>query len=120
MTLQLERRPQIVAQHRLNAALRQLLHNPAWERRSAPRLPYFGPVSISSPDGPELDVSAFARDLSAVGIGLVHLMPLDRGEVVITLPLHTGEDLVLHTEIVWCRDYGNGWYSSGGRFIDVV
>ena len=26
----------------------------------------------------------------------------------------------LRTQIIWCEDCGEGWYISGGRFLDVT
>jgi hypothetical protein len=74
---------------------------------------------VGLPDVDYVSFSAFARDISPGGVGLVHLMPLDKGEVVIGLTLPSGKHLSLRTEICWCRDYGNGWYASGGRFLAV-
>lgn len=112
--------PVEVAQDRLNAALRELLHDPLWDRRGERRLPYFGPVTLTFPLDPQAPRSAFVRDLSPVGIGLVHLMPLEPGRMTVALPLPAGQDLILLAELSWCRDYGNGWYSSGGRLLDAV
>ncbi len=48
-------------------------------------------------------------------------MPLERGEVVVTIRGEEGQEPVaLRTQIMWCKDCGEGWYISGGRFIDVV
>jgi hypothetical protein len=107
------------AQERIIAALGGILED-SCERRTEPRTPYFGPVTVGHAQSPQISLSAFVRDVSASGIGLVHLMPLKRGEVLIDLPLLFGTSVRLRTEIVWCRDYENGWYASGGRFMDVV
>jgi hypothetical protein len=90
------------------------------ERRSQPRRPYFGPVKIWQPDSPAASFSAFARDISELGIGLIHVRPIAEGNVIVTIPLPNESSVNLLTEIVWCRDYGDGWFSSGGRFLDVV
>ena len=84
------------------------------DRRRAVRTPCFCPVMI------ELDgrrFAGFTRDLSPPGIGLLHRMPLDPGEITvhITWP---GGTLRQRTLIVWCREVGEGWYASGGRFLD--
>jgi|EndMetStandDraft_5_1072996.scaffolds.fasta_scaffold335801_2 hypothetical protein len=105
---------------RILSAIQDILDASEQGRRTEQRIPYFGPVSVALPDANYIQLSAFARDIAVGGIGLVHLMPLDRGEVVITLPLPNGQTVSLLTEIRWCRDYGNGWYSSGGHFIDTV
>lgn len=107
------------AQARIHHSLRQILEDPKWERRAVRRLPYFGPVTLSLQADSRTRFSAFARDISGDGIGLVHCAAVPTGEVVVTL---SGEDtpIQLRTEIVWCRNYGNGWFASGGRFLDVV
>ena len=120
MRQQLDELPQGVAQLRVRMALREIVVDRERERRAERRLPCFGPVTVSLPSDPEVALSAFARDVSPSGIGLVHLMPLDRGEVVVNFPLPSGKLVALQTELLWCRDYGNGWYASGGRFLDVL
>lgn len=85
------------------------------DRRKAVRSPFFQPVTI------ELDgrrFAGFTRDLSPPGIGLLHRMPLDPGEVTVHLDW-AGGTLRQRTLIVWCRDVGEGWYASGGRFLDA-
>ena len=51
---------------------------------------------------------------------MVHIMPVEKGEVIVSLLLPSGATVKLLTEIVWCKDFGDGWYASGGRFLDVV
>jgi hypothetical protein len=110
---------QSAARQRIETALQEILESDVLERRADPRLPYFGPVMIAVSGGTRA-VSAFCRDLSAGGIGLVHLQPLERGPVTIDLPLPSGQIATLKGEILWCRDFGNGWYSSGGRILDAI
>jgi hypothetical protein len=89
------------------------------EQRAAPRTPYFGSVTISLAGEEVPRFSAFARDLSPLGIGLLHIMPLEPGQMVVSLRNAAGETLSLRTQIVWCEPAGDGWYTSGGRFLDV-
>jgi hypothetical protein len=90
------------------------------DQRAELRIPYFGPVTVrlDSADSPR--VSAFTRDLSPLGIGLLHIMPLEPGQVVLELPAPAGGHLVLAAQIIWCKDCGEGWYVSGARFLDVL
>jgi hypothetical protein len=104
---------------RIFSALQELLDSPDWDRRTSRRISFFGPVTVGLPDVDYVTLSAFARDISPGGVGLVHLMPLQKGEVVIGLTVPSGKQVSLLTEICWCRDYGNGWYASGGRFLKV-
>ena len=105
---------------RIAGALLGIIESPEWDRRSLRRIPYFGPVSLRLEGADSARLSAFARDLSTGGIGLVHLMPLENTEVVITLKLPSGQPIELLTQIRWCRSFGDGWYASGGEFLDVV
>ena len=88
------------------------------ERRSEPRHPFFSPVSVTTCGGTKC-WSAFAREISRSGIGLLHNMPLEPSEVMLTIG--AGEAATrFRTELIWCRPCGEGWYLSGGRFLDVV
>lgn len=120
MSPQLESTPWVVAQYRILAALGEILRDPCQEQRRSPRLSFFGPVSLRLPGSADTQMSAFARDISPAGIGLVHLMPVAEIELIVALSLPSGRGVLLRTEILWCRDYGNGWYASGGRFVDVA
>jgi hypothetical protein len=90
-----------------------------WDWRSERRTSYFGPVTLRF-SGTHAAVSAFARDVSPIGIGLVHLTPLPTGEAIAVVPLPSGRILELRTQIIWAKDYGNGWYASGGQFLGLV
>lgn len=118
MIEQLERAKDAPRQ-RVETALQEILENEVYERRTDPRIPYFGPVTVRA-KGAAKSVSAFCRDLSVGGIGLVQLQPLEKGETVIEMPLPSGKTAALRTEILWCRNFGNGWYASGGRLLDTA
>lgn len=109
---------------RIGEAVQRLLRSarlPATdERRGSDRSPFFGPVTISLVADECPKFSAFARDISPVGIGLLHIMPLEESEVVVNVPVGTRGWVTFRTQIVWCKPCGDGWYSSGGRFLDVV
>lgn len=108
------------SRRRVMAALASVLDDPQWIRRAELRLPYFGPVTVGLEADDSVALPAFARDLAPGGIGLVHLMPLALGRVLVRLPLPSGRTVALQTQILWCRDFGDGWYTSGGRFLDVA
>ena len=90
------------------------------ERREADRVPFFGPVSIRPVHGDHPRVSAFTRDISATGIGLLQIMPLNKGQVVVELTPPFGPRVAILTEIMWCHSCGEGWYTSGGQFLDIL
>lgn len=96
-----------------------ILAMPPADRRSEQRVPYFAPVAISLEENPGVSLSAFSKDISLSGIGLVHVMPIKAGPVQVALTLPSGRTVKLLTEIMWCRHHGNGWYTSGGRFVEA-
>lgn len=87
------------------------------ERRAHARHPFFRLVSISPNGDPSQRFSAFTRELSFSGVGLLHCMPVESGEVLVTIPSKQGNSVQLRTRILWCRSCGEGWYLSGGQFI---
>jgi hypothetical protein len=112
-----------VANLQLPAAVMQLIkearESADTERRCSPRVPFFQPVFVGIDDGEQPKFSAFCRDLSLYGIGLLHIMPLQCGEVIIRFPRRSGEPIDLRVRLDWCRDCGEGWYMSGGRLLDI-
>ena len=88
------------------------------DRRGEARHPYFRPLSLCPASDPERCFSAFSREISRTGIGLLHNMPLEQGEVMLSAFRDGGSTLKIRIEIVWCRACGEGWYLSGGRFMD--
>ena len=52
------------------------------ERRSEPRHPFFAPVTLRVVERPSQLLSAFSREISQSGIGLLHNMPIERGTTV--------------------------------------
>jgi len=117
--LQLEGAPKTDSKLRVRMALRELLTDKREQRRER-RIPYLASVSISPVGSPGEKFSAFVRDLSPSGIGLVHLKPLPTVEVVMTLGLTRGRTAAMVTQIVWCNEFEGGWFASGGRFLDVL
>jgi len=92
----------------------------AEERRGELRVPFFRPVSVTIEGQPFGSIAAFSRDLSPLGIGLVHNVPLETGEVVVSVPVADDQPLHFRTEICWAQPFGKDWYISGGRFLSVV
>jgi hypothetical protein len=87
------------------------------ERRSAERSPFFAPAQIELADGQCR--AAFTRDVSTPGIGLVHRQSIEPGEITLRFAVPDGM-LTQRTRIIWCREVGDGWYASGGRFVDPL
>ena len=113
-----------VDQHALRVAVERLLRESpeslGSERPAQGRYPFFRPVTVAV-DGDEADsLLAFTRDISPLGIGLLHNAPLERGEVVLRFTGESNDQVLLRSEIVWCHDCGEGWYLSGARFLEVA
>lgn len=109
--------------HRLRAAVMRLVHEAREltdvERQSV-RQPFFRPVQVGLDDDGPPRFSAFCRDLSLHGVGLLHIMPLHCREVVVRFRTRKGDPIDFRVAIEWCQDFGEGWYVSGGRLVDVA
>jgi hypothetical protein len=85
------------------------------ERRQAVRYPFFRPVTIRT------DMfrkhSAFTREISADGIGLLHRVEFRPGKVDVLISTAGGATARLRVHILWSKPCGEGWFISGGRFI---
>ncbi len=86
------------------------------ERRSETRIPFFRPVSIAMKGH---CYTAFSREISESAIGLLHSMELPLDDVEISVSMKSGQRCNLLTRIEWCESCGEGWYISGGEFVDV-
>jgi hypothetical protein len=85
------------------------------EARWGLRYPFFRNVSIRTAAG--TSYSAFSRDISASGIGLLHNMELPRCEVEISTTSGRGYSLKVRVQITRCQFCSEGWYTSGGQFL---
>jgi hypothetical protein len=113
-----------LAEERVRTAVSRLLScyvpPPDKELREGDRSPFFAPVSILVDGDAFTRYSAFAHDISPLGIGLLHVMPLEPGEIVVVISRPGAGTLSLRTQIAWCKSYGEVWYRSGGRFLDAI
>ncbi|MEZ6102525.1 MAG: hypothetical protein R3E01_26590 [Pirellulaceae bacterium] len=87
------------------------------EHRSTGRQPFFHPTSMYLPSQPLRRYSAFTRDVSEQGIGLLHAMPLEPGRITLETYLGEGKCIKNRVEITWCLPCGDGWFISGGAFV---
>lgn len=85
------------------------------DNRVGPRFPLFQPVTLRR--GVQC-LSAFSRDISETGLGLLHDMPIG-GEYVIAICDGFGCEYELAGEVLWCHPCGQGWYISGVRFCQI-
>jgi hypothetical protein len=85
------------------------------ERRSEERHPLFRPLWLNM-HGKQCP--AFGREISEHGIGLLHDFELMAQEVQIFIRCKGNRVFQARTRIIWCHSLGQGWYISGGRFVD--
>lgn len=93
-------------------------NNDKRDRRAEVRFAFFRPVTIHTDDGHTY--SAFSREISASGIGLIHNVDLPSGEVEISISHEQGYSVHVRTHIVWSNSCGDGWFISGGRFVGMA
>jgi hypothetical protein len=87
------------------------------EYREKVRYSFFRPVTINV--GTK-SFSAFSREVSECGIGLLHSTELQPGLVEVTIPTEQGYSVRIRTNLLWCHAAGEGWYISGGEFREIV
>jgi hypothetical protein len=109
--------------HRIRAAVMRIIKEARdsadLEQRRSVRVPFFRPVQVGLSDAEPPRFSAFCRDLSLYGIGLLHIMPLNCREVLVRFPSRSGAPTDLRVRVEWCEDCGEGWYMSGGKLLDA-
>ncbi len=88
------------------------------ERRAESRHPFVYPVSLHLPNS-EADFG-FSRDISLKGIGLILSKEWAAGSIA-DLELHNSTTpLCVKSEARWSRQYGDGWFLVGWRFLSMV
>jgi hypothetical protein len=102
---------------RLNEFLAASRSESGAERRTAERNGFFAPVNLKPCTAPTQRWSAFSRDLSSDGIGLLHNMAIERGTICEVSVKCNGAELRHEAECMWCTAAGEGWYLSGWRFL---
>lgn len=88
------------------------------DRRAETRYPFFRQIAMQVAGGPTC--VAFSREISALGIGLLHDVSLAPGEVELSIPSRRGYSIRVRTRILWCQPCGEGWYISGGQFVGTA
>ena len=87
------------------------------ERRPEERYPFFRPLWLMMHGN---QYPAFSREISEVGIGLLLHFEMVAQEVQVAIRCKEGRLFQARTQITWCRSIGQGWYISGGRFVDGI
>ncbi len=91
----------------------------AIDQRQNGRYPFFCPVTITPHDAAETKLSAFMRNISRSGIGLLHNGRLETQRVTLTIPTIGGRSVDIQSKITWCKSFGEGLYASGGPFTRI-
>jgi hypothetical protein len=86
------------------------------ERREGRRFPFFQPVVVSGDQAESVSFSAFSRDVSAWGIGLLCFWPLRLRPVQMKVFFQDEEAVELKGYVQWCHPCGQGWYAAGVSF----
>ncbi len=95
------------------------------ERRRDSRYPFPNLIHLTpvGPDGvsPEGEtVVVVGRHLSEQGLGFFHQTPLPYRRMIASLECGKGHRLAFLIDLSWCRFTKDGWYESGGRFLQAV
>lgn len=92
-----------------------------WFKRYAyPVLVELTPIADGSAEPIDDTIIVVGRQLSLMGLDFYHHDPLPYRRAVVSL--EHGKDQLAHYVIAlaWCRFIRPGWYSSGGRFTDIL
>jgi hypothetical protein len=85
--------------------------------RARMRFPCFRTATMVLDSG--LRYPAFSRDISEDGIGLIHEVEMPTSDVVINLETGRGYQVTVRTQINHCRECGQDWFLSDGRFASI-
>ena len=83
------------------------------DRRAEPRYPFFRQLKWHAAAASGV---IFSREISTIGIGLFHNVPLEPGEIEVSIPSRRGYSIHTRIKVLWCQPCGEGWYLSGGQF----
>lgn len=108
-------------------ALLSLLYPPGRgvERRRDVRYPFPFLLTLTplGPQGHEPageDVVVAGKHLSERGLGFFHPGPLPHRRVLVRVSAPGRRALRCVLDVSWCRFMNQGWYESGGRFLEVL
>jgi hypothetical protein len=95
------------------------------DRRNERRYPYPYLVRLIplDEDGTVLHgdaVVAVGKHLSDRGIGFYHPKPIPHRRMIVSLESSDGSRSAFVVDLSWCRFTRQGWYESGGKFLEVL
>ena len=98
--------------------LMEEMRPPADERRENARATYFRPATLMFDcDERPIQVPAYVRDISEVGIGFLHSTPIEPGNLTAKFVLRNEETVIMRVNLRWCIPSSEYWYISGGEFL---
>uniref|UniRef100_A0A7C2K0A7 PilZ domain-containing protein n=1 Tax=Schlesneria paludicola TaxID=360056 RepID=A0A7C2K0A7_9PLAN len=100
--------------HDLRAVLESIEKIDATNQRAHERIELNVPAEIVTRRGNI--VEAMTREISRLGIGLLHRGAITPGEVTVKMASET-RDYTYRVELEWCVPCENGMFLSGGRFL---
>jgi hypothetical protein len=85
-----------------------------------PHLIHLSPVGKDglTPEGETVVV--VGKHLSERGIGFYHPKPLPYRRMIVSIEASNGHWIGFLIDLNWCRFTRQGWYESGGRFLQAV
>ena len=85
-----------------------------------PHLVHLTPVGKDgvTPEGETVVV--VGKHLSEHGLGFYHQRPLPYRRMIASLEMGNGHWIAFLIDLSWCRFTRQGWYESGGRFLQSV
>jgi hypothetical protein len=87
------------------------------DRRGEVRYAFFAAATLRPKLSPTSVFSAFSREISTIGVGLLHAAPLFKGDVF-EIEIEIEDVRIRKTaRAIWCRQVQHGWYLSGCRFV---
>lgn len=114
----------------IRTQVRQLLKtlspvSPSIERRQDRRYPFprlirLTPVAADGQTPIDKPLTVAGNSLSERGIGFFHPQPLPHRRMIASFASTEGEEINLLVDVAWCRFIGQGWYESGGRFVQFL
>lgn len=95
------------------------------ERRSGRRYPYpylihLTPVGDDGVTPVGETVVVVGKHLSEQGLGFYHFKPIPYRRMIASLEATCGKGIRFLVDLSWCRFHKQGWYESGGRFLQPV
>ena len=95
------------------------------ERRSDQRYPFpylinLTPVGADGTPSVQETIVVVGKHLSEHGLGFYHNRPLPYRRMIVSFETTGGTWVGLLIDLTWCRFTKQGWYESGGRFLQAV